>query len=298
VLGVSAFTRLSQLTALRLVRVGFEDEEPWSMLCKLTSLQQLTFKVGASGDPSPLSALTGLTSLWVSSLRRLEPDAPAPFSFSSLQPLSTLRQLEVLHLECACDATSLQGLAGLSNLKQLGLSFIQRLKNLEGISRGVIKLSLTSLANLVSLAGVEGCTSLQELSLGYCFKLSSLQHLMGLTSMRQLKVQDAEMTSLEGLNSMSLESLRLTYCRSLNHLSGLEHFSALKNLELESCGVTSLKPLSQLGEELQTLRVLVCRRVQEEVLELPHVQPTAKVCVGLCGNVKKVVWAGGDDEVF
>jgi hypothetical protein len=57
-------------------------------------------------------------------------------------------------------------------------------------------------------------------------------------------------------------------------------------------GVTSLQPLSQLGEGLQILRVYGCTGVQEEVLELPHVQPTADVDVS-CSNLREVVLAGG-----
>jgi hypothetical protein len=64
-------------------------------------------------------------------------------------------------------------------------------------------------------------------------------------------------------------------------------------LELTICDeVTSLEPLSQLGEGLQELKVYGCRRVQEEVLELPHVQPTAVVDVEE-SNVREVVLAGG-----
>jgi hypothetical protein len=44
---------------------------------------------------------------------------------------------------------------------------------------------------------------------------------------------------------------------------------------------------------LQRLKVVKCNNVQEEVVELPHVQPTADVVV-IAGNVKEVVLAGGE----
>jgi hypothetical protein len=92
------------------------NEQPWGLLAELTNVQQLTLIVSASGDPSPLSALTRLSSLSLRSCE-FEGEEQTPFGFSSLQPLSTLQHLEVLYLGIhACTATSLQGLAGLGNL--------------------------------------------------------------------------------------------------------------------------------------------------------------------------------------
>jgi hypothetical protein len=117
-IGASAFKSMSQLTALHLDWEDLCNEDPWVLLASLTSLQRLDLVVSANGDPSPLSALTKLTFLKVHSIRY----GQVPFSFSRLQPLSTLQQLEVLHMGAgACAATSLQGLAGLSTLKVLEL---------------------------------------------------------------------------------------------------------------------------------------------------------------------------------
>jgi hypothetical protein len=288
--GTSALNCMSQLSALHFGREDLENEEPWNLLAKLTSLQRLKLEVVASGDPSPLSALTGLTYLHLQNL--LNMNGPDPFEFSSVQPLSTLRQLEVLHLgTIACAATSLQGFAGLSNLKLLELVLAARLKSIEGISPGVIELSVKCSTFLKNLAGIEGCTILEKLSLHYC-SVCDLQPLGGLSSMKDLKVSKCPLTSLEGLNSRSLRSLTLTCCSSLTHLSGVEHLSALKSLEVRHCGVTSLQPLSQLREGLQKLNVITCKQVQEEVLELPNVQPTAYVFV-YCSNAREVLLAGG-----
>jgi hypothetical protein len=291
--GASAFHNMSQLVALQLIYQDFEDEEPWGMLAKLTNLQTLGLMVSASGDPSPLSALTRLSSLAILSLG-LQGDGPAQFSFSSLQPLSTLQQLEELHLgDHACAATSLQGLAGLSKLKLLGVgSAVRRLKSLDGISPGLIELSIRDAQDLVDLAGIEVCTSLEKLSLSDV-NVSSLQPLKGFSSLKEVNLYADKLTSLENLSGISLQSLSLTYCNSLTNLSGFEHLSALKSLVVEGCGVTSLQPLSELGEGLQKLRVVRCNRVQEEVLELPHVQPTADVVV-IYSRVKEVVLAGGE----
>jgi hypothetical protein len=292
-----AFASMSQLTGLHLAGEGFETEEPWGSLAKLTGLQELRLDVSARGDPSPLSALTGLTFLCLHSSQQppqgLEPDGPAPFSLSSLQPLSTLRQLEVLDLGFyACAATSLQGLAGLRKLKQLVLDDCDGLVSLEGISPGVISCSIENSAALVSLAGLESCTRMESMTLFAC-GVSSLQPLQGLSRLEELWVKTCPLSSLEGLNGMSLQSLSLTNCRPLPSLSGVEHLSTLKSLEVRSCDVTSLQPLAHLGEGLQKLTVQWCDRVHEEVLELPYVQPIADVSVLESGNVKEVVLAGG-----
>jgi hypothetical protein len=78
---------------------------------------------------------------------------------------------------------------------------------------------------------------------------------------------------------MSLQSLSLKRGNSLTELAGVEHLSALKSVMVSECGVTSLQPLSQLGKGLQRLIVELCKDVQEEVLEMPHVLPTHGCCV-------------------
>jgi Leucine-rich repeat (LRR) protein len=291
--GLNAFTSMSQLLDLCMEEEDLESADPWDSLGRLTSLQQLDLSVSASGDPSPLSALTRLTYLNLH-ISQLEADDYNPCSFTSLQPLSTLQQLELLQLGGqACGAASLQGLAGLSNLKRLsvcGAGSNGKLKSLEGISPTVTRLCIIE-APFVSLSGIECCASLSSLSLHGC-GVSSLQPLRHLSSMKELEVYDGRLTSLEGLSSMAMQSLSLDVCSSLCSLSGVEHLSALQSLAVINCGITSLQPLSELGEELQELEVLSCSHVREVVLELPHVQPTADVEVEF-SNVREVVLAGG-----
>jgi hypothetical protein len=119
-----------------------------------------------------------------------------------------------------------------------------------------------------------------------------LQPLRGLSSLKTLELCGS-LPSLKRLNNMSLRSLTLRCCSSLTHLSSFEHLSALQSLHVMHCDdVTSLQPLSRLGKGLQKLEVSCCRGVQEEVLELPRVLPTADVVVQ-DSNVREVVLAGG-----
>jgi hypothetical protein len=250
--------------------------------------------VKACGDPSPLSALTGLSFLLLRSCE-LEAEDQTPFGFSSLQPLSTLQQLEELHLGInACAATSLHGLAGLSTLKVLRLTFGAsgcRLRSLEGISAAVRDLSITKAPDFGSIVGIEECFRVEKLLLHSC---GAVQALRGLTSLKYLMLVRCDTASLESLDltSAPLQRLSLHYCSLLTSLSGVERLSALNSLELMQCGLTSLQPLPQLGEGLRVLRVYSCNGVQEEVLQLPHVQPSAEVVL-MYSNVKEIVLAGG-----
>jgi hypothetical protein len=172
--------------------------------------------VGAIGDPSPLSALTRLSSLCLDS-RGFDTD---PISLSSLQPLSTLQQLQNLQLSLECCGTSLQGLAGLGKLERLVLH-VEGLRSLEGIASSVSELSIQGPFDLVSLAGIDSCSSMKSLTLTAC-GVSSLQPLRNVSSLESLQISHARVSSLEGLCGISLQSLELSGCCSLTHLSGIE----------------------------------------------------------------------------
>jgi Leucine-rich repeat (LRR) protein len=202
-----------------------------------------------------------------------------------------MEQLETLELQgYACKASSLQGLAGLSKLEELDLGVYSGLESLEGIGPGVAVLSIEGADNLVTLAGIERCSSMKRLSLYNC-GVSSLQPLRDLSSLEDLEVCNNCITSLQGLRGTSLRSLCRSFCDILRNLSGVEQLIRLSCLVVVDCGVTSLQPISQLG--LQTLSVRDCSGVQEEVLELPHVQTSAHVDVLNSGELRKVVLAGG-----
>jgi hypothetical protein len=221
--GLGTLTSMSQLTSLHLNCegfVGFGDDEPWELLAQLTSLQELDLKLrAANGGPSTVSALTNLSSLMFNNRGDVRADDLALPKFSSLQPLSTLQQLEVLHLKGhACETTtSLQGLAGLSKLKVLKFDHATELSSLEGISPAVTALSIWHAESLVSLIGIEVCTSLDKLSLCSCCILSSLYPSKGLSRMTELEAHWCAITSLEGLESMSLQSLSLLGILHLSH---------------------------------------------------------------------------------
>ena len=322
----STISSLTRLTALRIENCKLPSEDPWAPVAALgVSLRDLNmWKVAADGDATPLSALTGLTFLQV--FGRPEPVplagdegvAPLPFSFSSLQPLSTMQQLQTLWLaDYGLSATSLEGLAGLSSLRTLTLSKCRELVSLEGVSTTLTYLSISFAPAVGGLQGLGSLGRLQQLELKCC-GVTSLEPLAtGLRSLTQLEISEDQsgmvvdangddvpvgagvvpalisIRGVEGLGSC-LRHLCLVNCRSLQSICGLEKLHALKDLNLLGCGVTSLQPLGMLrAEGLRCLTIAGCSQVQEEVLEMPYV-PATMVSVMVEGsNLREVVIAGG-----
>ena len=305
--GLTTLASVSCLTELNLNGIRLEMEEAWTPLAGLTSLQKLTLDVAASGDPSPLSALTGLTYLKArgGAVDLLE-DEGAPFTFSTLQPLSTLQRLESLHLSGCCTATSLEGLAGLSNLVSLDMYSNIELCSLEGASTTLTSVHFMFMAGLQSMAGIEALVQLRDLKLWHCISFTSLLGLTALRRLESLEVGWAErlvslkgsesvqsLVSLEGIKSLqSLKRIRLSGCKELRSLSGLEQLSMLRELSVVDCAVTSLQPVAEMHHGALTwLCIRSCQQVQEVLLELPHLQPSARYEFVFC-NVKQVVVAG------
>ena len=217
---VSSLPLLSQLMSLKLHEVGFGADEPWAHLVGLTNLKQASVWIAASGDPSPLSALTGLSSLGLNSFKPEQEGLIIPYSFSSLQPLSTLQQLEELNLHgMACSATSLHGLAELSRLEMLTLDG-PLLKVLEGMSTGLRSLTIDGAPQLHTLAGIEGLTALQQLVISNC-QVASLQPVGQLVG--------------------GLDKLHVKYCHSVQEkILELPHFQPIADVRIERSNVEEL----------------------------------------------------------
>ena len=284
---IGALTALMGLTSLYIECTSdVEAQDPWVALASLTNLKDLTISGIASGNPSQLSALSGLTQLGLAGGNGL---------LSSLVPFQALQELEkLLLLDHICTATSLQGLAGLSRLREVTIQCLE-LVSLQGLGQGVTSLEISDARNLRTLAGIGSAGSLQDFHLFSC-PATSLAALASLTALRNVKLvmgntDGAGLSSLEGLKGSSSCLQYLEVCRLLS-LRGIEHLSALQELYVAECGLSSLQPLGLLTAGVKKLHVHSCRNVEEEVLELPHIQPSANVDVQY-SNVKELVLAGG-----
>ena len=287
-------TCFTQLTTLSLSVLNLRDEDLWTPLASLTGLTHLSVKVAASGDPSLLSALTGLRSLRLVS-REAPGGAVVRFSMSSMQPFSTLHQLEMLELEHCCLSTSFEGLAELSRLTGLNVGYARSLTSVKGLSTAIRSLNIHRAYDLACLQGIEGLVALEELSLSFC-RVACLRLLAGLGSLRGLSVCQCSINSLEGLGGSLGTCLQELALRglSLDDLSGLGRLSALQQLTAVDCGVTNWQPLAELRSGLKVLKIGEIG-IREHVLELPHVLPTASVEVmsGCTCDVREVVLTGG-----
>ena len=276
--GVATFACLTKLTGLTLENYSCTVEDPWPALAALSSLKDLRLTVYAFDDPSPLSALTCLTSLYICS--HSIDDGELVSSFSSLQPLSTMQQLVRLELVSACTATSLNGLAGLSNLRSVRIFQARALLSLEGLPGGLEDLVLTDLDSVEAMAGLENLSSLRDLSISWCGD-ASLQRLSGLSNLSSLRILDegawtsqstGSLSSLEGIEGLGncLKSLQLHFCRSLRSLSGIQGLTAIEDIYLNSCGVTSLHALAGLvAPGLKEIYITGSSGLEEEHLGLP-----------------------------
>ena len=299
--GFTGMSGLTQLTALKLHNFDMY-EDPWVILAALINLRQLGCDLISDVDPSPLTALTKLTCLRISSTGRYhiengQGEEFAPFCFSSLQPLSALQQLQKLELDGgAYSGTSLKGLAGLPQLREFKQDY-GHLLSLEGLGPGITSLSLWSVP-FSSLDGVEAATSLQRLVL-YDIRPPMLNPLASLSTLTELSItgnddpaNDSQLITLRHLEGScsSLQHLLLNRCPNLQSLAGVEQLCNLNMLYLIVCNVTSLQPLAQLTG-LTTLYIENCKDVVDQCLELPHLKPEAVLTVS--GTPVEIVRAGG-----
>jgi hypothetical protein len=301
--GYTALTSLSRLRELELDHARLETESPWAPLASLVSLQELRlWHVYAHGDPSPLLALTGLTSLLVIEDHDDEHyggnDDPLGFTFSTLQPLSTLQQLQRLDFDGGCfTASSLEGLSGLNRLASLRMSYNSELCSLAGASTSLTSLSLCGMKGLSSMVGLADLVQLEHLEIRCRCGIKSLLCLTALTNLHSLEViEEHDIVNLRGIEGVkgSLTSLELEACFRLENLSGLEQQVQLQNLRTCACGVTSLQPVAELragGLTQLCIDLLPLQPGARTVLELPHLPPTLQYQV-TNSHVHHVVLAG------
>jgi hypothetical protein len=271
---------LSALTGLTQITLRSETYEPpetlwdvWETLAALADLRDLTCEgMSSHGLLSSVLELTRLTALRITTCGAR--NAGGVFG-GSLTSLSTLQQLEVLHLkgeEVCGSLTSLEGLLGLSRLRDLSLKSCTDLVSLEGISPAAVasetELGLDAAkAVSTSLAGSkqQAPLPLQELRLCMCPRITSLAPLAGLSS--------------------SLRVMSLVGCEHLSSLEGIEEALSLQELCVHFCPISSLAPLIGLSR----LRVLhtdcCCDQLRSSLAGDEQVPPSLQELALYSGSV-------------
>ncbi|MFH0909910.1 MAG: sigma-70 family RNA polymerase sigma factor [Planctomycetota bacterium] len=237
---ISDLSPLENMSVLRRLDITNTPVADLSPLAKVTSLEEISLgtyvheadirerpKTGPI-DISPLQKLPNLKNL------TMYPGATRDFT-----PLRNMKQLE-----CISGVTDVEILKGLTGLKWLDLSgteirdlaWLSNFHNLKGL--GLYKVSLPDLAPLAGLARLTNL-NLDEVKVrdGDFTPLSQLTNLTNLRLVRMGKIKLGSLAKLKKLHGITLED---TQPADLTPLEGLE---SLRILWLTRTGISDLTPL-------------------------------------------------------
>ena len=215
----------------------------WSHLRGLSQLVSLHVMAEVCGDPNVLSGLSSLRNLsldycdgledstldFLSSLKSLRTLSLCGSAFrGSLTPLTSLRWLEVLHLETLegwhSEVCSLKPLRSMIRLRELEINRYDSLTSLAGLEGTRALKSLDVCATQVNdISALEGLTSLEELNLSST-QVTNLEPLRNLVNLRELNLSNTHVTNLEPLRGLvNLHTITLceTHVHDLTPLLGL-----------------------------------------------------------------------------
>lgn len=226
---------------------GVNDLVPIAKLRHLSAL-----KVGCSrsvGDLSPLAALPGLESLWLSGA-----------SASDLKPLTALSKLKVLRIDFCREIADLSPLAEMKSLRVLELDGAERLADLSPLAK-LSRLSILVLRRcpgILDLAPVAQLRSLTWLGVHGCPLVSDLEPLRGLPQLAAVEIEGA--TALRDLRPLatiqSLETVALENCPELSDISPLATLSRLSRLDVLDCPrVSDLWPMRRAARQPERFSV-------------------------------------------
>ena len=216
-------------------------------------------------DLTPLTSLTGLTSLSLESctnVRDLSPIAKLTgltslsldfcHSLGDLSPIANLTELTSLSLWSCGNVSDLNPISRLTRLKGLRLNACKNVRDLTALARlrHIESLWLPPSTTNEQLATV--CADhpgLTSLDLDGCHNMSDLTPLAYLTCLTSLNLSSCDnvtyLTPLAGLTQ--LNSLYLRGCTSVSDLAPLTPLTRLKRLHLTGCkNVGDLTPLARL----------------------------------------------------
>ena len=323
---------LGHLRSLKILKVAHCHRiSDWTFLNALAKLELLDLSWCSSFDDESCAHLAGLSELRHLNVRGCYRTTDDGLRSVSGLPLSVLNicgcinvSLERVELPATMEdlrasgcehITTLDGLAGLTHLRQLHLDDCLDLRDVRAVASmtNLQLLDLTECVDVADLAPLANCTDLRELRLTSCRRVKTLSPLAHWRRLRVLHAQFCDlrddslavMSNWQTLRELSLMSCRhvtdrgllelgkltrlrkldLTGCglitdTGLNHLAGL---SRLYELSVGSCqGVALLSVLSHF-RELHSLQVSDC-----------PLQPQAIETIGSLSKLKILSLSGGN----
>ncbi|XP_042505527.1 disease resistance protein RPV1-like [Macadamia integrifolia] len=213
--------------------------------------------------PKKFSCMTSLTTLDVSVCIKLEslPNLPSSLkSFDashcillrSLPMLSSLKNLEKLHLRGCMDLLDISGLP--SSLTSLDASHCFSIQDISGLPRSLTSLDVSHCFSIRDISGLP--RSLTSLDASHCSSIRDISDLP--SSLTRLDVSHCSLIrDISGLPS-SLTSLNVSHCNSIRDISGLP--SSLTRLDASHC--SSIQDISSLPSGLTSFNVSHCNSIQ------------------------------------
>ena len=197
---------------------------------------------------------------------------------------SALRRInpESLRLEYCPALQNVDGLKGLTSLKNLSIIDCPVLQNLGGL-KGLVSLKSLFIYGCPALQNTNALNELpglRWLTLTHCTWLRNADALKDLTRLEELKLTDGpSLRNVDGLKELkSLKYLALYHCAALQDVNVLKELTSLLYLDLEGCSelheVAGLKRL--MG--LKSLNLQGCTKIPpEEVAALKTALPNTDI---------------------
>lgn len=266
----------SALSSFKDLEIFVSDTYPFKTLDAFRGMSNLKH-LSIDAEPESIDAIANLEKLerlvlgncWrlddVSALANCDQlialDIGGSEALTDLLPLKSLIQLEHLDLSTTDTLKSLAGIESMSKLNRLELRRCENLVDIDAIK---------SLKNLVSLsltAAHEDCD------------LRILSRLSLLETLRLNGNQGIDLTSLRGLNRLRvlhLDDCNLTSLEGLQTLKNLEEISVSRN-PIAADGLIAIAGLTQ----LKTIIVAGCNLTQQQIFDLQGSLPNTKVVADL-----------------
>lgn len=212
---------LADYTFLRKLHIGCIHDQDYSFLKKLHHLEDVSIQISTSDkNPIDLSAQIELKNLWLhwrkgkilglNNCKKLKDLRISEFNEKNLTVLPNFTDLEFLSIKTS-SIQSLEGLAGMSNLKSIILGNCRKLQDISSISeaRKLVALELNKCPSVRNLDALSALKDLEKLQLVNMSHIESIQVVKNLTKLQSLglientNVLDGDLSPARGIAQVS-----------------------------------------------------------------------------------------------